>query len=99
MSRDQKKRRSWNRLHSSPLAVTLDGTVIASAALVDGAEDAESAVREATALGGRVFVGVELRASEVAHVKKWLDDASYECLAFVLGARRKKSRRRKHARG
>lgn len=92
-TRRKKRRRTWRRLHSSPLAVALDGSVFASVA--DGAEDAESAVSEATALGGRVFVGVELGAHEVSDLHRWLDDASYKCLAFALGPRRKKSRHRK----
>lgn len=79
--------------------MALDGTVFGNIVLVDGAEDAESAVREATALGGRVFVGVELGAHEVAELHRWMDDASYECLAFALGARRKRSRHRKRDRG
>lgn len=92
----RKSRRTWSRLHPSPSAVALDGTVFASVGLFDDTHDAESAVREATALRGRVFVGVELGAHEVSELHRWLDDSSYECLAFALGTRRRrKGRRRK----
>lgn len=89
----RKTRRRAGRLHPSPLAIALDGAVFASVALMDGAEDAASAVREVAALGGRVFVGVEIRRGEVEELRRWLDDASYECLAFILGARRGKTRK------
>jgi hypothetical protein len=94
----QKTRRTtWRRLHPSPVAVALDGTMFASVALYDGVHDAEAAVRAAVERGGRVFVGVELREGEVVDLKKWLDEASFECLAFVLGARPRRQRRRRQA--
>lgn len=81
------------RLHPSPAAFALDGSIIASAALLDGAGDPSSAVREASKLGGRVFVGIQLRAGEATELQRWLDDAAYERLAFILGARlRRKGR-------
>ena len=83
-------------LPPSPMAFTLDGSTIANVTLVDGADDAHSAIREAVALGGRVFVGVELRDAEVTEIGRWLHDAAYEGLAFILGERRQKPRRRKH---
>lgn len=85
--RKERRRTTWRRLHPSPIAVTLDGSVMASVGLYDGIHDAESAVRAAMDRGGRVFVGVELRAEEIAELKKWLDDAAFEGLAFILGAR------------
>lgn len=100
MSRSKKRRRgTWRRLHGSPLAVTLDGSVFASVGLYDGTHDAETAVRTAIEYGGRVFVGVELRDGEVAGMKEWFDDAAFEGLAFILGARPKRSRRKKRDRG
>lgn len=68
-------------------------SIIANVTLVDGAEDATSAIRKALALGGRLFVGVELRDGEERDLQRWLDDAAYERLAFILSAR--KSRRRR----
>lgn len=68
------------------MAVTLDGTVFASVGLYDGTHDAETAIRTAVEHGGRVFVGVELAKDEVTEVKRWLDDAAFEGLAFILGA-------------
>ena len=82
----QKRRGTWRRLHPSPIAVTLDGSVLASVGLYDGTHDAEAAVRAAIEHGGRVFVGVELAEDEVAEVKERLDDAAFEGLIFVLGA-------------
>lgn len=89
-------RKTWRRLHPAPLAIALDGSVLASVALYDGIHDAEAAVRAVMEHGGRVFIGVELRPHEVADLKKWLDDAAYEGLAFILGARprRRKALRR-----
>lgn len=92
MSQTRKTRRTWRRLHPSPVAVALDGTVFASVGLYDGTQDAEAAIRTAAAHGGRVFIGVELREEEVTVVKERLDDAAFEGLTFVLGAR---PRRRK----
>lgn len=92
-ARKRAKRRP--KLHPSPLAFALDGSVIASVALLDEADDPTSAVREALKLGGRAFVGVELRDGEVAELRQWLGDAAYEKLAFVVGARL--ARRRKAA--
>lgn len=99
MSRARKERRqTWRRLHPSPIAVALDGSVFASVRLYDGTYDAKAALRAAVEHGGRVFVGVELGEDEVAEMRRWLDDAAYEGLAFVLGARPKR-RRRQAARG
>jgi len=98
--RRKKQRRGTRRqLHPSPIAVTLDGVVFANISLCDGVDDAESAIHAAAQHGGRMFVGVELREGEVERVKEWIDDASYECLAFMLGARPRSQRRRKTARG
>lgn len=71
MSRARKTRRTtWRQLHSSPLAVTLDGSVVASVGLYDGIEDATAAIRAAVAHGGRVFVGVELREAQVVELRR-----------------------------
>lgn len=75
--------------------MTLDGSVIANVGLYDGTHDAEAAIRTAVEHGGRVFVDVELRAHEVDEMRKWLHDAAFEGLAFVLGARPRRQRRRK----
>lgn len=99
MSRTGKRRTTWRRLHPSPIAVTLDGTVIASVRLYDGTHDAEAALRTAVEHGGRVFVGVELGKDQVAQLHQWLDDAAFEGLAFILGARPRARRKRKAARG
>lgn len=94
MSRARKKtRRTWRRLHPSPLAVTLDGSMLASVGLYDGIDDAAAAVQAAVQRGGRVFVGVELHPDEVAEVKRWLDDAAFEGMAFILGAKPKRRRK------
>lgn len=97
MSQAPKKRRrgTWRALHPSPLAFALDGAVIASVALVDDVHDAESTIRAAVEHGGRVYVGIVLDEREIQEVRKWLFDAAYESLAFALGARRKRSRRKK----
>lgn len=93
MSQARKTRRApWRRLHPSPIAVAIDGTVFASVGLYDGVHDAEAAVRTAVKHGGRVVIGVELGKADVAKLKKWLDEASFECLAFVLGARPRRQR-------
>lgn len=94
MSRPRKKKQrgTWLRLHPSPIAVALDGTVFASVGLYDGIVDAEAAIRTAVKHGGRVVIGVELGKGDVAKLKKWLDEASFECLAFVLGARPRRQR-------
>ena len=97
-ARTKKQRATWRRLHPSPIAVTLDGSAFASVGLYDGVHDAEAAVRAAVERGGRVFVGVELDENEVAEVKRWLDDAAFEGLAFILGARPRARRKRKAAR-
>lgn len=94
--RKKRQRGTWRALHSSPIAVALDGTVIANVRLYDGTHDAEAALRTAVEHGGRVFVGVELGKDQVAQLHQWLDDAAYEGLAFVLGARpRGRHRKRK----
>lgn len=76
------------------MAVALDGTVFANVRLYDGTHDAETAIRTAVEHGGRVFIGVELREDQVTEAKRWLDDAAFEGLAFVLGARPKRPRRK-----
>lgn len=68
----QTQHTTWRRPHPSPIAVTLDGTVLASVGLYDGTHDAEAAIRTAVERGGRVFVGVELREDEIAEMKRWL---------------------------
>lgn len=83
------------RIHPAPFAVAADGSVLANVTLVDGAEDATSAIRTALELGGRVFVGVELREGEVTDLHRWVQDAAYESLAFILGGRRTRKRRRR----
>ena len=82
--------------------MAIDGSVIANVILVDGVEEAGSAVRRAIELGGRAYVGVELRGAEAAELRRWLDDAAYESLSFILGARLERQRRlraRKDRRG
>jgi len=69
------------------LAVALDGSLLGSVGMYDGVEDAETAIRAAVQHGGRVFVGVELRDDEVNEMRKWLHDAAFEGVAFILGAR------------
>lgn len=91
MKASNRKRRS--RLHPSPVAVTLDGSLFANATMLDGAETLEAVVRRAAALGGRIFVGIELRATEAKELQRWLDDAAYERLAFTLGGRLRRTRR------
>lgn len=81
------RRRARARLHRSPLAVALDGSLFGSVGMYDGVDDAESAIRAAVEHGGRVFVGVELRDDEVDEMRKWLHDAAFESVAFILGAR------------
>lgn len=66
--------------------------MLASVGLYDGVEDAEAAIRTAVEHGGRVFVGVELGEVEVDELRRWLDDAAFEGLAFVLGARPRRRR-------
>lgn len=98
MSQARKKlRQTWRRLHPSPIAVALDGTVMANVRLYDGIHDAEAAIRPAVEHGGRVFIGIELDEDQVDELRRWLDDAAYEGLAFALGATPKR-RRRKAAR-
>jgi hypothetical protein len=94
MSRRARKRaRRGARLQPSPAAFTLDGSAIANVALVDGADDPTSAIREASKIGGRVFVGIELRDVEAAELRRWLEDAAHEGLGFILGARLARRRR------
>ena len=94
MSRARKKgRQTWRRLHTSPIAVALDGSVFASVGLYDGTHDAAAALHAAVEHGGRVFVGVALGEDDVNDLRKWFDDAAFEGLAFVLGARPKRRRR------
>lgn len=100
--RARKRARREARLHPSPLAFALDGSALANVALLDGADDPRSAIREAQEIGGRVFVGVELRDVEAAEVRRWLDDAAHEGLGFILGARlarRRRTRARKRKEG
>lgn len=93
--RARKRTRRGAPLHPSPAAFTLDGSALANVALLDGAEDPSSAIREALKIGGRVFVGIELRDVEVAELRQWLDDAAHEGLGFILGARLARRRRRR----
>jgi hypothetical protein len=93
-ARRKRRRRTWRRLLPSPIAVTLDGTVLVSVGLYDDTHDAEAAIRTAVDHGGRVFIGVELHLDEVAELRSSLDDAAFESLTFLLGARPRRRKRR-----
>ncbi|MBX3232009.1 MAG: hypothetical protein KIT84_20165 [Labilithrix sp.] len=68
--------------------------MFASFGLYDGVDNAEAAIRTAAEHGGRVFVGVALGEDDVNDLRQWFDDAAFEGLAFVLGARPKRRRRK-----
>ncbi len=75
------------RTSRAPLAVASDGTVLMNAITLTVDDDLDAVIQAAKALGGTVFVGVELGKGEVNQALRMLDDMAAEIAARV-GARR-----------
>jgi len=81
-----------DQLHSSPLAVTSDGTVVANLAHFNDMEDLQEAIQRALQLGRLLFISVALTPEEADFIRKRIDDSGADALAWLLGKTKKKIR-------
>ena len=78
------------RLHSAPLAVASDGSVLVNLAHFDGVTDLDDAVEKAGRERGKVFVGVVVTTEELHRiVLPRVAQAAREAAAYVAGGRNK----------
>jgi hypothetical protein len=94
--------RVWNMsrtLHEAGLAITLDGTVLVSAAqFFRNSENPQELLRLALTEEGDLFIGIAKNAHETNGTLMRLDNAGVEAAAHVIGARQKRGTARRKPR-
>jgi hypothetical protein len=85
--------RVWNMsrtLHEAGLAITLDGTVLVSAAqFFRNSKNPQELLRLALTEEGDLFIGIAMNELETDDTLVRLDNAAAEAAAYVVGARQK----------
>jgi hypothetical protein len=77
-------------IHEAGLAVTLDGTVLISAAqFFRGSKVPGELLRLALQQEGDLFIGIAMNEHETDDTLVRLDNAAAEAAAYVIGARQK----------
>jgi hypothetical protein len=80
-------------IHEGALAVTLDGTILVSAAqFFRQSKDPQELLRLALAEEGEVFIGVALTENETGLTLMRLDNDAAEAAAKVIGERQRRRR-------
>lgn len=82
------------KVHQSPCAVCLDGSVFMNVAGYHGEQNPQKLLETAVADGGTLFIGVRLYAPEVRQLVRFIDEQAYEPAGFILGARNRRRRKR-----
>jgi hypothetical protein len=78
-------------IHEAGMAVTLDGTVLVSAAgFFRGTKNARELLRLALRQEGDLFIGIAMNDVETSGALMRLDNAGVEAAAYVIGARQKR---------
>ena len=78
-------------IHEAGLAVTLDGTVLVSAAgFFRGTKNARELLRLALQQEGDLFIGLAMNDVEMRGALMRLDNAGVEAAGYVIGARQKR---------
>jgi len=85
-------------IHQAAFAVASDGTLLMNVAHVDRRLSPNQMLQWALGQPGKVFVGVQMSPAEAKRVLGWCKDINSEAVAFVVGPRERRSRRRKRAR-
>jgi len=85
-------------IHQSAFAVASDGTLLINVAHVDRRLSPSQLLQWALGQPGKVFVGVQMSPAEAKRVIAWCNDIHTESIAYVVGARERRSGRRKGAR-
>jgi hypothetical protein len=79
--------------HDAPLAVTLDGTILVSAAqFFHDSKDPQELLRLALAEEGEVFIGVAMNEVETNLTLMRLDNDAAEAAAKIIGERQRRRR-------
>ncbi len=77
------------RVHSAPLALASDGTLLINISHYIGIVEPEKLLEMAMADNGRTFIGVTLNPAEVQLVRERAEHGLTEAAAYALGARTK----------
>jgi hypothetical protein len=85
-------------IHQAAFAVASDGTLLMNVAHVDRQFTPSQMLQWALGQPGKVFVGVQMSPAEAKRVLGWCNDIHTESIAYIVGARERRARRRKRAR-
>ncbi len=80
------------KVHSAPLALTSDGTIVVNVTEYRGVLQPKELLEMALADEGSVFIGIELGTDEVDSLFDRLGHGVREAVALGLGARNKRRR-------
>ena len=84
-------------IHQAAFTVASDGTLLMNVAHVDRRLSPRQLLQWALEQSGKVFIGVQMSPAEAKRVIAWCNDIHTESVAYVVGARERRSRRRKGA--
>ena len=85
-------------IQQAAFAIASDGTLLMNVAHVDRRFTPGQLLQWALGQRGKVFLGVQMSPAEAKRVIVWCNDIHTESIAYVVGARERRSRRRKRAR-
>ena len=85
-------------IHQAAFAVESDGTSLMNVAHVDRRLSPSQLLQWALSQPGQVFIGVQMSLAEAKRVIAWCNDIHTESIAYIVGARERRSRLRKRAR-
>ena len=84
-------------IHQAAFAVASDGTLLMNVSHVGRQFTPSQLLQWALGQPGKVFLGVQMSPAEAKRVLGWCKDINSEAVAFVVGPRERRSRRRKGA--
>jgi hypothetical protein len=85
-------------IHQAAFAVASNGTLLMNVAHVDRRFTPSQLLQWALVQPGKVFVGVQMSPAEVKKVATWSRDVHDEAVAYVVGPRERRSKRKKRTR-